>query len=122
MDTKSNKVLFYISTALLSLLILYSVSMYFLFNEQVAETFQNLGFPVYLIYPLAIAKIIGLFLIWTRISNTLKEWAYCGFFFNFVLALTAHIVAQDGQFSGALIALILLIASYLSQRKAYKSN
>lgn len=120
MKTKTSKVTYRISTTLLSLLILYSVGFYFLSYDETAAIFESLGFPNYLIYPLAFAKIIGLFLIWVRPSRTLKEWAYCGFFFNFILAFTAHIHAEDGQFIGALIAFVLLLVSYFAQRNFLK--
>ena len=83
----------------------------------VAQTFTNLGYPTYIIYPLAVAKILGLIAIWTNMSPKLKEWAYAGFFFDFVLALTAHLQAQDGEFLPALIAIVLLFLSYYFDQK-----
>jgi len=121
MNKRTTKITYWTSTALLSLLIIYSVGFYFLSYEETVTNFKSLSFPTYLIYPLAFAKIIGLFLIWVRPSRTFTEWAYCGFFFNFILAFTAHINAGDGQFTGALIAFILLVVSYFSQRNLSKS-
>jgi hypothetical protein len=95
---KRDRIIYYVATALLSALMLMSSGMYFFNHEMVAETFTNLGYPTYVIYPLAIAKILGLVAIWTRMSNMLKEWAYAGFFFDFVLALSAHLVVADGDF------------------------
>ncbi len=37
--------------------------------------------------------ILGLIAIWSNKSATLKEWAYAGFFFNFVLAFLAEVHA-----------------------------
>ena len=78
----------------------------------VVATFTKLGFPAYIIYPLAMAKILGLIAIWTNKSKTLKEWAYAGFFFDFVLAASAHININDGEFGAAVFAMILLLLSY----------
>ena len=83
----------------------------------VSDTFGKLGFPTYIIYPLAIAKILGLVAIWTKKSETLKEWAYAGFFFNFLLAATAHININDGEFAPALVAMVLLFVSYFFEKK-----
>ena len=49
----------------------------------VAEVFVKLGYPTYIIYPLAVAKVLDVIAILTKKSGTLKEWAYAGFFFNF---------------------------------------
>ncbi|MCL3780003.1 DoxX family protein [Prolixibacteraceae bacterium JC049] len=112
MNTKTNKIVFWTSTGLLSLMMLMSASMYFFKNEMVASTFEALGYPVYIIYPLAIAKILGVVAIITNKSKILKHWAYAGFFFDFVLALFAHIAVNDGEFMPVLVAIVLLFISY----------
>ncbi len=109
---------FFISTVLLSALMLMSAGMYVFNHEMVRETFINLGYPTYIIYPLAIAKILGLIAIWANKSRSLKEWAYAGFFFDFVLAFAAHIAIGDGEFAPALVAIILLFISYFTGRQA----
>lgn len=114
---KTNKIIYWIATGLLSLMMLGSATMYFIQHEAVAEVFKSLGFPIYIIYPLAIAKILGVIAIVTRKSPALKEWAYAGFFFDFVLASSAHIMAGDGQFAPAIVALVLLFTSYFFERK-----
>ena len=116
MNTKRIRIIFYIATGLLSLLMIFSASMYFLNHEMVSATFERLGYPTYIIYPLAIAKILGLAAIWTNKSNMLKEWAYAGFFFDFVLAFSAHIATNDGAFAPALVAIILLFTSYFTEK------
>ncbi|TNE51056.1 MAG: DoxX family protein [Deltaproteobacteria bacterium] len=82
----------------------------------VAKTFTKLGYPTYIIYPLAVVKILGLIAIWTKKSQRLKEWAYAGFFFDLVLAISAHIAVQDGEFAPAVVALVLLLTSYFSEQ------
>lgn len=98
-------------------LMLMSVGMYFFNHEMVSETFEKLGYPAYIVYPLAIAKLLGLLAIWTNKSKALKEWAYAGFFFDFVLAFFAHVMISDGEFGAALVALVLLLISYFSGKK-----
>ena len=56
--------------------------MYFTKYEMVKGFFQSLGYPIYLIYPLATAKVLGIIAIITKKSRLLKEWAYAGFFFR----------------------------------------
>lgn len=78
----------------------------------IAEFYGNMGYPTYLIYPLAIAKILGLVVIWGNFSRSLKEWAYAGFFFNALLAFFAHYMVSDGQHMGAVIAFVAVLLSY----------
>ena len=99
-----------------------SAGMYFFKHAEVVDTFNSLGFPAFIIYPLAIAKILGVIAITTRKSKVLKEWAYAGFFFDFVLALSAHLIAKDGQFAIAIVALILLFTSYYFGGKVFGDN
>ncbi len=106
------------ATALLCLMMLASAGMYVFAHEQVSETFVRLGYPVYIIYPLAAAKVLGVAAILTRRSPALTEWAYAGFFFDFVLAGSAHMAVGDGEAAPALVATVLLLTSYLSGRTA----
>jgi hypothetical protein len=116
---KRDKIIFWIATGLLSLMMLGSATMYFVKYADVAKVFTTLKFPTFVIYPLAIAKLLGVVAITTRLNNTLKEWAYAGFFFNFLLAGSGHIVAKDGEAAGAFIALTLLLVSYFFSHRAF---
>ena len=114
---KNIKRAYWASTGLLTAMMLMSAGMYFFNHDTVSEMFASLGFPTYIIYPLGIAKILGLVAIWTEKSKALKEWAYAGFFFDFLLAASAHIVVNDGEFAGALVAMVLLFTSYFTWKK-----
>lgn len=117
----SNKTIYWIFTGLFSAMILMGVVMYFTQYEMVQEAYTKLGYPTYLIYPIAIAKTLGVAAIVSRKSEFLKEWAYAGFFFLLALGAFAHIQANDGEFGGALIALVLLIGSYVYENKAFQN-
>lgn len=116
---KRNKIIYWIATVLLTLQMLFSAGMYIFNNQQIREAFTTLGFPTFIIYPLAFAKLLGILVILTRKNPTLVEWAYAGFFFNFLLALGAHLNASDGQFPGAVAALVFLLVSYTYQKKVF---
>jgi len=103
---------YWVSTAILCGIMLYSVTMYFAKTEMVKGFFESFNFPTYLVIPLAIAKIFGVLIVLTRPSNWLTEWAYAGFFFNLVLASLAHHNADHGIIGFSLYALVALFPSY----------
>ena len=106
------KIAYYIATGVLTLIMIYSVQMYLRAPEAIAGYFESVNYPGYLVYPLAIAKVLGLVAIWGNFSKWLKEWAYAGFFFDVTLAFTAHIVAKDGGELFSIIAFLALMISY----------
>jgi hypothetical protein len=117
---KSLRIIYWIVTGLLSLLMLFAAFNYIFRHALIVDVFNKLGFPVYIIYPLAAAKILGVVAIITKRSKRLKEWAYAGFFFHFVLALSAHVNADDGiNALPAAVCLFLLAGSYALDRRIY---
>lgn len=114
---KRNKIIFYIATGLLTALMLFSVSMYFFNHEEVAKMFTSFGYPTYIIYPYAVAKLLGLAALWIPSFKAIKQWAYSGFFFALILAFFAHYMIDDGEQAGAFVALVLLIVSFHFQPK-----
>ncbi len=120
-DTKklSEKLLYWIPTILFSVLMAFSATMYFVMNEMVSETFVRLGFPSYIIYPLGIAKILGIIAIITKKSQILKEWAYAGFFFDLILAASAHFMIGDGEYFSPLVAIAIMSISYYYDKKLF---
>lgn len=113
---KKIKIIYWISTGLITALMLMSVSMYIFNHEEISKVFEKMSYPSYIVYPLAIAKILGLVAIWVNKFDRLKEWAYAGFFFDFILAIFAHgMIGED--YSAALVATILLLVSYFSWHK-----
>ena len=113
------KIVYWIATVLLSLMMLGSAAMYIFNHAEAVKIFNDLGYPSYLAYPLAIAKILGLIAILTKKSKTLKEWAYAGFFFDFLLAASAHYFSGVPSPILAVVALVLLIVSYILDKKIY---
>ncbi|PWJ43856.1 DoxX family protein [Sediminitomix flava] len=115
---KNKELLIYrIVTVLFSLLIMLGVSQYFFNYEMVKGMFEQLHFPSYLIYPMGVMKTLGVIAIWVKVPKTIKEWAYAGFAFNLLLGISAHLNVADGEYYGALIALILASISYFYYRK-----
>lgn len=114
---KRDKIIYWVATGLLSAMMLLSASMYLFNNAEVASVFSRLGYPTYIIYPLALAKVLGIIAILTNKSAVLREWAYAGFFYDFVLAFFAHQQVGDGESAGSAVALVLLLVSYNFRKK-----
>ena len=114
---KTNKIIFYAATGLLTVIMLMSASMYFFDYDNVAEMFKNFGYPTYIIKPYGLIKVLGLVALWFFRGKAINEWAYAGFFFAFVLAFFAHVMIGDNEQWGAVIAMILLALSYLFGKK-----
>ena len=106
------KIAYYIATGLLTVIMIYSAQMYLRSPEVIGDFFVSVDYPRYLVYPLAIAKILGLVAIWGNFSKWLKEWAYAGFFFDVSLAFMAHMAVKDGGELFSIIAFIALMVSY----------
>jgi hypothetical protein len=121
-----NKIIFWISTGLLSLMILgAAIGKYIMSHEEMVGVFEgHLGFPAWLIYPMAIAKISGISAIIFRKFKLVTGLAYAGFFFNFLLAIGAHLAVGDGfeGVAGGLMALVLLTVSYFFGEKAFSEE
>ena len=112
-----NLLIFRIVTGLFTFMILSGVAMYIFDHDTAAGLWEALGYPTYPIYPLAVAKVLGLVAIWTNKSPVLKEWAYAGFVFELLLGIGAHLAVQDGEFGGATLVLVLAIVSYIFDRR-----
>lgn len=119
MSDKANKIIYQVTTGLLTVIVLMYAGNSIFNNEMFSKRFAELGHPTYVIYPLTIAKILGLITIWSDKSKTLKEWAYAGFFFVFILAMLAEIHADDGDYLSPPIAFILLLTSYIFGKRVF---
>jgi len=78
-----------------------------------AASIVHLGYPLYLMRILGLAKILGAVAIVTNRSRTLAEWAYAGFVFDLVGAVASHLIVGDGPIAVApAVMLALVLASY----------
>jgi hypothetical protein len=117
-----NKIAYWVATVVMSLVFLFSAGMYLLNYEMVKGFFKELGFPIWLIYPMATLKILGVVAIITKQSFFLKNLAYSGFLFNGVLALAAHLIGNDGGFLMSLIAVLATLVSWFFDKKLFENE
>ncbi len=116
---KKNLIIYRIVTGIFSAHMLFSVAAYIFMHDMVKEVFESLGVSATIIYPLAIAKVLGLIAIWSNKSRLLKELAYLGFAVDFILASAAHFKEGDGGVIAPLVALTFCVVSYIYHRKIY---
>lgn len=114
-----DKIIYWTSTGLLSASMLLSAGMYLFNNSLAQEAYTALGYPVFLIYPLAVAKILGVIAILSKKVYLLKKYAYAGFFYVYVLAIFSHLMVGDGNWPGAFVGLVLWFVSFYYDGKLY---
>lgn len=73
--------------------------------------FEELGFPVWIVIPLAVAKILGVIAILSDYNGLLREWAYAGFLFDVILATAAHHYAGHGAIGLSFWGILLVLGS-----------
>ena len=106
------KIAYWVCTIAMCGVFLFSAGMYLSNYDMITGYFENnMGFPAWLVYPLAIVKVLGVIAVVSNLSRMLKEWAYAGFFFDSVMAFTAHYMAGDGQGGIALFAIVMTVGS-----------
>ena len=116
-----DRVLYWIFTGLLAIQMLGSAGMQ-LFTDMGREGFIRLGYPTYLIYLLAMAKLLGLAAVLSNRSYLLKNLAYAGFLYLLLLAVTAHLAAGEGpETVPAALALVWLAGSFHFGRKVRRA-
>lgn len=102
----------WVSTGLLTAIIVASGVGYLLKTDEVAIAFTALEFPTWLIIPMGLAKLGAAIMLWWKPATWITEWTYAGLNFNFFLAASAHFAIADNEYLGAIVALILLYTSY----------
>jgi hypothetical protein len=121
---KTNKIAYWITTGLISAMMLMSGIMYFVAPE-VKEGMAHLGFPDFFRLELGAAKIIAaIALILPMVPARVKEWAYAGLGIVFISAVFTHIQIGDtaDKLGGPIFAFILLAASYITRMRMTTSK
>jgi hypothetical protein len=111
--TKKQKVLYWVVTALFLLPMAGSGVPELLFapSGATAVTIAHLGYPLYLMKLLGLAKILGAVAIVSDRSRTLKEWAYAGYTFDLIGATASHLIVGDGPLAalpGVMLGIVLV--------------
>lgn len=116
--SKRNKIIYWIATLWLSLGMLSTgtVQLFQLKGDGPGSlnSMTHLGYPVYFVTLLGIAKILGVIALLIPKFPLLKEWAYAGFFFMMSGAIFTHIAAGNSisEIFPPLLLLILTVVSW----------
>lgn len=110
MTTKTTNVIYWISTIVFAALMIFSAAGGLQPSQQAIELMHNgLGYPVYFIQFISIAKLIGSIVILIRgLNRSVKEWAYAGLFFNLAGAVYSG-VASSGKFDPEMLGMLIWI-------------
>jgi len=118
MNDKTAKYVYWIATGLVALVYLGGGAFYIFGHAMVVDMYENLlGYPSYIIWPLAVLKITAAIVILWRPSTFLSDWAYASMFWHLLLAASAHMSVGDPGWPPAIVAEVLLIVSFLVQNK-----
>jgi len=116
------KWLYWIATVLLSLVYIGGGVFYLTSIPMVQGMFVQFGYPAYIVPILAVVKLFAAATILSRVSVALSDLAYAGMFFHLILAAGAHIGVGDPGFAPALVGLVLLVVSFLTQNAARRKQ
>jgi hypothetical protein len=110
------KIVYWTTTVIVAVALLGALS-YLTGSEQVVSGFARSGYPQHLRIVLGIAKPAAAVVLLLPGLPLLKEWAYAGATFAWVMAFIAAYVIGDGPqvWAMPLVLLVLLIVSYLTR-------
>jgi hypothetical protein len=108
---KTNKIIYWSLTGLVSLGFFMSSFMYLGKNPELMNAFKQSGFPAFFVTILGLAKFLGALALVNPWFPKLKEWAYAGFTFVLIGAIWTHVATQT-PFVAPLLFLVLLGGSY----------
>ncbi|WP_316847464.1 DoxX family protein [Pedobacter psychrodurus] len=92
-------------------------------QEAGKEVFKHLGYPMYMLIIVGIAKLLGAVSILQNKYVAIKEWAYAGFAINFIGAFASRALVGDGisLLIPPIIGLIIMFIPYILWKRL-KSN
>jgi len=109
MTTKTNNLVYWISTIIFSALMLFSAAGGIKPSQQSIQIIHDgLGYPIYFIQFISVAKILGVIIILIPGLGRIKDWAYAGLFFDLAGAVYSGIAASP-KFDPLILTMIIWI-------------
>lgn len=124
MNTKTKSVIYWAGVALTSLWFGASGIFELTKNPIVWDITLQLGYPVYFIYVLGVAKLTGIAVLLTPGKFLrLKEWVFAGIFFDIIFAFSSKLsVIGFAATTDAIIAFVMVSVTYVMFRKLYPAT
>ena len=128
---KINNIIYFISTGILTFFLVFGGLVYLSGSERILVAFSNemanghnaIGFPGWLIIPMAIMKISGALALWLPlVPKWIREWAYAGIFFNMLLAIGAHVFNPINPDDTDLIAILPFVMVIVSRATLFRKE
>jgi hypothetical protein len=111
----ARKITYWVSTAIVALMLLFALS-YLTGSEQVVSGFAKAGYPQQLRIVLGIAKPAAAVVLLLPGVALLKEWAYAGVTFTWIMASISAYASEEGAiWIMPLVLLVLLAVSYVTR-------
>jgi uncharacterized membrane protein YphA (DoxX/SURF4 family) len=119
MSDKRLRLVYWTVTLLFAVLQGWAAVQYLTDAPRMAQTIAALGYPLYFMKLLGVAKLLGIVAILYGRFPRLKEWAYAGFTFDTIGAFFSHIAAGDSLLiaSVPLLFCAAQLASYFLWKK-----
>lgn len=109
MKTKTNNLVYWISTLIFSALMIFSAVGGIQPTQRAIHIIHDgLGYPVYFIPFISIAKMLGVVFVLIPGRGRIKDWAYAGLFFDLAGAFYSGIAAP-GKFNPLLLTMLIWI-------------
>jgi len=109
MKPKTAKILYWVVLIFLVLFALMDGVSGILRVESGKESLRMLGYPIYLLTIVGVAKVLGAIALLQKKSPTLREWAYAGFAINFIGAAASWAFVGGSLFFIALPLIFLAL-------------
>jgi DoxX-like family len=114
-----NKTLYWTATGLFCALFIGSVIFGLSDTQASYDEYRHLQFPEWILYPLSLAKTLGVIAILSNKSQTLKDFAFAGFLYDLLLALGGHIAQQEIKVLLAVFGIVIWVFAFVMDRKYY---
>ena len=109
MTTKSVNIIYWVSTIIFAALMIFSAVGGIQPTQQSIQIMHDmLGYPVYFIQFISIAKLLGAIAILIPGLDRIKEWAYAGLFFDLFGAIYSGI-ASSGKFDPMMLSMAIWV-------------
>ena len=122
--TKRNNILFWVFTILFCAFMMMSTIPNILSAPEWVEVFKMLGYPLYMLPFIGVAKLLGVIALLVPGFPRIKEWAYAGMFFDLTGAVYSGLMTGgfNPQMLIMLVPFLLGGLSYVYHHKRLRES